>query len=164
MSTYSGNCLSFRGGSVQSRLTNAHSSETDMVFELIGIICTPHPRVVTQTVPVTQPTETTGDEVVPVTDDASATQPTETTGDEVVPVTQPTETTITIYEGLLSVSDYLATHPDANPAMTQEEYTAFVTTTVQSFADLLTWCKTHDVTGDFNNFETGWSISMSVYS
>ena len=109
MSSYSGNCLCFRTGEAQSQLTNSHSNESDMVYELIGIVCS-H------------------------------------TSD------------------LLPVAEYVSVNTEANPDMTQEEYTTLLRNTIVSFNQLVNWCQLYDVRGDFNNFEVGWSISMSVYS
>jgi hypothetical protein len=65
---------------------------------------------------------------------------------------------------LLVVSDYLSTHPDTDISMTQEQYISLVREHVSSFQQLLEWCKSTDISGDFNNFDSGWSVSMSVYS
>lgn len=65
---------------------------------------------------------------------------------------------------LLSVAEYLAVHTEADANMTQDEYTVLVRNQVTTFAQLLEWCQTYNAQGDFNNFETGWSVSMSVYS
>lgn len=44
------------------------------------------------------------------------------------------------------------------------EYAAFVKTQVHDFQSLIVWCETYSEPTTFNNFEMGWSISMSVYS
>lgn len=44
------------------------------------------------------------------------------------------------------------------------EYAAFIKTQVHDFKFLILWCETYSEPATFNNFETGWSISMSVYS
>lgn len=48
-------------------------------------------------------------------------------------------------------------------SMTQEEYNTYVKMMVQTFDALLQWCTKYDKLEDFNNFESGWSISLSIY-
>jgi len=65
---------------------------------------------------------------------------------------------------LLTVSDYLAIHPEADINMTPADYLVIIRREAPTFSQLLEWCKVYDLSGDFNNFDSGWSVSMSIYS
>jgi hypothetical protein len=48
-------------------------------------------------------------------------------------------------------------------SMTQTDYCTYMKTVILTFNSLLDWCNKYDKLHDFNNFESGWSVSLSVY-
>jgi hypothetical protein len=62
------------------------------------------------------------------------------------------------------IADYFMEVEERSGAMTQQEYNVYIKSVVNTFNALLEWCDKYDKYHDFNNFENGWSVSMSVYS
>lgn len=62
------------------------------------------------------------------------------------------------------IADYYMQVEERSGIMTQQEYNLYIKTVVNTFNALLQWCDKYDKYHDFNNFETGWSISMSIYN
>ena len=61
------------------------------------------------------------------------------------------------------IASYFLEVEGRSGSMTQEEYAIYMKTVVNTFSDLLGWCSKYDKYEDFNNFESGWSISLSIY-
>lgn len=69
---------------------------------------------------------------------------------------------VSSYQPLLEASYYIEVEGHSW-TMSQPEYSTYLKTVINTFNDLIKWCEKYDRQHDFNNFQTGWSVSLSIY-